>query len=382
MHVLLLSLAAVTLALHALALLDAWRGNRRMRHLDALPGEGDPPSVSVVIAARDEEHRLEQALRSVLAQDHPRLEVIVVDDRSSDGTAQILRRMREQHPLLEVLRVDELPSGWLGKTHAQQRGAEAARGELLLFTDADVVFEPSAVRRAALYLAREGLDHLTVAPRVLAPTRAVEALVGAFTVLFCLWARPWRARDPRSGNYVGIGAFNLVRAAAWRAAGTHAAIRMRIDDDMMLGKILKREGRTQELLVGGEMVQVEWYPNARALVRGLTKNAFAGVDFSVIAVLLWTVLQITVHVWPWIGVVAGTGWLSALNAGSVALMGLYFVGTCRASGVRPWLLPTLPLGVLVLVYVQWRSMIAALWRGHVEWRGTRYPLSELRASRV
>ena len=173
-----------------------------------------------------------------------------------------------------------------------------------------------------------------------------------------------------------------MRAAAWRAAGTHAAIRMRIDDDMMLGKILKREGRTQELLIGGEMVQVEWYPTARALVRGLTKNAFAGVNFSVTAVVLWTVLQLTVHVWPWIGVVAGSGWLSALNAGSVALMGVYFVGTCRGSGVRPWLLPTLPLCVLVLVYVQWRSMIAALWRGHVEWRGTRYPLSELRASRV
>ena len=215
-HVLLLSLAAVTLALHVSALLDAWRGNRRMRHLSELPGEGDPPSVSVVIAARDEEHRLEQALRSVLAQDHPHLEVIVVDDRSSDGTADILRRLQEQHPLLRVLRVDELPSGWLGKTHAQQRGGEAAQGELLLFTDADVVFEPSAVRLAALYLARERLDHLTVAPRVLAPTRPVEALVGAFTVLFCQWSRPWRARDPRSHHYVGIGAFNLVRAAPGR----------------------------------------------------------------------------------------------------------------------------------------------------------------------
>lgn len=383
MQTALLVLAGVSVLVHLITNLDALLGGRRIRRLADAPVDDAPlPSVSVVIAARNEERNLESALRSVLGQDHGDLEVIVVDDRSTDRTSEILARLAAEHERLTVVRVEQLPEGWLGKNHALQRGAERARGELLLFTDADVVMEPETVRLAVSHLVREGLDHLTLGPRIEIPTRALEALIGGFSVFFCLWARPWKARDPGSHRYVGIGAFNLVRVGAWRAAGTHAAIRMRIDDDMMLGKILKREGRTQELLIGGRMIRVEWYPSAPALVRGLSKNAYAGFEFRTWAVVLATLLQLALYVWPWLALVLTDGWVRLLDALCVGLMGIYFLGSNLESGVRPRFFLAFPLVVLVLVYAQWRSMLKALWHGHVEWRGTRYLLRELRSARV
>jgi cellulose synthase/poly-beta-1,6-N-acetylglucosamine synthase-like glycosyltransferase len=119
------------------------------RASDSLPGEKAWPKLSLLVACRDEAANVRAALSSVLAQDYPALEVVAVDDRSGDATGAILDELAAQHPMLRVVHVTSLPEGWLGKTHALARASEAATGELLLFTDADVVFAPGALRRAA-----------------------------------------------------------------------------------------------------------------------------------------------------------------------------------------------------------------------------------------
>src|SRR5262249_15789841 len=153
-----------------------------------------------------------------------RLEIIVVNDRSTDGTAAILERMGREHTGLRIRTITDLPDGWLGKNHAMLVGADEASGEFLLFTDADVVFEPAAVARAMPIVGEDRLDPLAALPEVEASGLALQAFVAAFGVFFSLYSRPWKAPDPKSPRHIGIGAFNLIRASVYRAIGTHRAI--------------------------------------------------------------------------------------------------------------------------------------------------------------
>lgn len=380
----LLWLSALTLALWLAVLLDSALGARRIGSLrDAEPvADAGAPRVSVVVAARNEARAIEHALASVLAQRYPDLEVIVVDDRSTDATGAILDRISIGHPRLHVAHLDALPPGWLGKNHAMQRGAAAATGDWILFTDADVVMETRAIARAVGFAEREGLDHLTVTPRLLMPGPALDLFAGTFGLLFAQYSRPWKARDPRSRAHIGIGAFNLVRASAYRAAGGHAPIAMRPDDDLKLGKLLKQNGFRQDLLFGRDAVSVEWYSTIGEAVRGLEKNSFAGAGYSVPAVLASSLALLALDVWPFLAVLVTAGPTRWLYLASVAVILAIYAGSTRGSGTRPWLAPLFPLGVLLLVYILLRSTWLAVRNGGIRWRDTFYPLEELRRNRV
>jgi glycosyltransferase involved in cell wall biosynthesis len=379
----LFSLALGTVLVYLALGFEVIRGNRSIRFLKDVPPLAGPfPRVSIVIPARNEERNLEEALRSVLAQDYPDLEFLVVDDRSTDRTGEILDRMAAADPRLQVVHVTELPPGWLGKNHALHLGSESASGEHLLFTDADVVLEPSAVRRAVGLLVREGLDHVTVSPEVERPSVLFEMFIGAFSFFFALYVKPWKARDPESARHVGIGAFNLVRAAAWRAAGGHRAIALRPDDDLKLGKLLKKNGFRQEFLFGREMVRVEWYASVRELIQGTTKNSFAAVDYRLPVVVASTVAQLALNVWPFLGLVLTGGPARLLNAATVLLVLLLCAVNAPLAGVRRWHGLGYPVASLLFLFILWRSTLVTLWTGGIDWRGTHYPLAELKANRV
>jgi glycosyl transferase family 2 len=384
MSIFLTVLAAVSLAAVLLAALVLADGQRRLRTLAEVdPGPaGDLPAVSVLIPARDEELHLERALRSVLEQDLAPAEVIVVDDRSSDRTPEILARLAAQYPALRVIRVDELPPGWLGKNHALHVAAQAAASPLLMSADADVVFDPTVLRRAVTLLERDGLDHVTLAPDVVVPGLALASVVGVFSVVFLLYFRPWKAPDPRSPRFMGIGAFNLMRADVYRKAGGHAVIALRPDDDVMLGKVLKRSGARQEMLIGRGLAAVEWYAGVREFVRGLMKNSFAVLGYSPLRVVCGTMFNALVFLGPVAGVFATDGAALLLNGGAVAVSLVLFGAACHQTSGR-WAAGLLyPFGAAVFLYIPWRSMALALSRGGIEWRGTLYPLAELRANRV
>jgi cellulose synthase/poly-beta-1,6-N-acetylglucosamine synthase-like glycosyltransferase len=383
-HPLLFWPAAFTALLMVAVFAELAAGGSRLRHLHQVPPltPEEMPAVSIVIAARNEERGIRPALRSVLAQQGRAIEVIVVNDRSDDATGIILDEMAAEEPRLRVVHVAELPPGWLGKNHALWLGAQAATGELLLFTDADVVMTPDTVARAAGYAVGERLDHLTIAPRVVMPGWLLQSFGVSFSVFFSLFTRPWKARDPRSRSHVGIGAFNLVRADAYRAMGTHRAIAMRPDDDVKLGKLVKKHGLRSDFVIGAEHVSVEWYHSLREVVRGLRKNAFAGVDYRVSTVLVATVSMIGLLIWPWAAVWITEGWTRALYAFSVGMMLLIYAGAARSQQTPWWLGVLFPAACALFLLVVWNAMLYALLNRGIEWRDTHYPLDELRANRV
>lgn len=380
--------AAQPLLISSALLLVAWalaagallRGGRRIRRLLdlPLPGAGELPPASVLVAARNEAGAVEGALRSLLAQDYPALEVVAVDDRSTDGTGRILDRLADAHPRLRVLHVEELPPRWLGKTHALWRAWREAEGEVVLFTDADVHLAPTALRRAVGHLQAEGADHLVAGPEVRAPGRWLEATVGAFQMVFGLTFQPWRVGDPASPHYVGAGAFNLVRAEAYRRVGGHRAVRLRPDEDLRLGQRLKEAGFRQRMVSGRGAVVVEWYATLGDLVRGLEKNAFAAADYRLARAVVGGLALLVLFLGPLGGLVLGRGTTRWLSAAALLSMGVAYADNARRYGTSPWLAPLLPLAGAVVAYASLRSIVLAAATGRIRWRGTSYSLEELR----
>ncbi len=377
-------LALANLVIVATAMLILVRGNRSIRFLRELPGNlpSTPPRVSIIVAARNEEANLEAALESLLAQDYPDLELTVVDDRSSDATPAILARIQARDARLRVVRIDGLPAGWLGKNYALERGAAAASGDILVFADADVVMRADAVRRAVAHALAASRDHLAITPEMIGPGVMLGMFMSAFTMYFSLYARPWKASDPQSRCFIGIGAFNLVRAGVYRAVGGHARIAMRPDDDIKLGKIIKDAGYSQEMLFGRGMIGVEWYPTIAALARGLEKNTLAGVEYSVAAILAGAVAQVALFVWPFVALACTSGAVLALNAVTCVLLFVACIAQTRYVGVSRWHAAGLPVATVLFIWILLRATFVTLRNDGINWRGTHYPLAALKANRV
>ena len=378
----LLALATLTTLILVAASIDFATGHRQLRSLkDVTPARTGPP-VSIIAAARNEARGIEAAVTSLLRLNYPALEIIIVNDRSTDETGAILERLARQHPRLTITHISALPEGWLGKNHALYVGAAKASSPLLLFTDADVMFQPTTLGRAVPLMEQDGLDHLTAIPDARVLGVALNAFVAAFGVFFSLYARPWKARDAHSRNHIGVGAFNLVRADVYRAIGTHRAIAMRPDDDMKLGKLVKKRGFRQDAVYGRDFITVEWYASLRELIDGLMKNAFAGVNYSLWAVAGSTAGLFLMDVWPFLALFATHGVTRILNVVSGLLIVLIFWISARYNGARLGYVLAFPLAALLLAYIIWRSALLAVISGRVIWRGTAYPLAQMRANRV
>jgi len=377
-------LSVLTLLFVLAVAIEFARGNRSLSRLKSLPPfqGGDVPRVSVIVAARNEARKIEQGLGSLLAQEYPNLEFIVMDDRSTDDTGAILDRMAEKDPRLHIVHVTTLPRDWLGKTHALHDGASRATGELLLFTDADVVIESSVVSRVVGFVCRGNTDHVAIAPQAEMPGVFLNMFGGAFALFFGMYAQPWKARDPKSARHIGIGAFNLVRTEAYRAIGGHRPIAMRPDDDMKLGKLIKKHGLRQEMLLGEGLVTVEWYSSVGELIRGLEKNSFAGLEYNLPAVIAAGITQLAVFVWPLLALLFTGGATRWLNAAIIAVLAFLYVDNAACHGMKRWHCLGLPVAAGLFVYIIWRATWRTLVDDGIDWRGTHYPLQELKANRV
>jgi hypothetical protein len=377
-------LAAASFALLLAATLLLGRANSltvRLSEVVRRTSAERAPRVSIIAPALNEERNLEAAVRSLARQDYPDCEIVLVDDRSTDATPRILARLKREIPNLRVVTVRELPPGWLGKNHANMLGARAATGEILVFTDADVMFEPSALDRAVAHLERHGIDHLAAAPGTVMP-----GLVNQFTLyfglMFTLFIRPWRARDPRSSAHVGIGAFNMVRASAYRAVGGHELIRLRPDDDLKLGKVLKRAGFRQDFVAGRGMIEVEWYASWGQVRDGLMKNLYAGAEYRTWLVAVGALSHVLLLVLPPFALLWTDGLAWWLNLGSVALFLWQGAAASRGFGTAWWAGVLLPPLALFGAYLMVRATWLTLRNDGIVWRGTHYPLAELRANVV
>ncbi|WP_243149675.1 glycosyltransferase family 2 protein [Thermaerobacter sp. PB12/4term] len=371
-----LLLAACTLS--GALCIEALGARFRIRRLGGEPigHRSHWPRVSIVVPAHNEEAHLEPTVRSLMAQDYPNLEIVLVDDRSQDRTGAMMDELARQDPRIRTLHVRDLPPGWMGKNHAMWVGARAATGEWLLFTDADVYMHPDTVRRAVDHALRHGLDHLTVAPLLTVRGLALAAWVGLFTLLFIASERPHRVRDPRCRHGVGVGAFNLIRRAVYEAIGTHRAIALRPDDDRQLGRQVKRHGYVQDMLVGGERIRVAWYHTLREAFRGLEKNTLASMNYRWDIALVGLAAVALAMLLPWIALILGAGWIRWTAAAAIIAIA---AGYLLANPPPLWRgLLVLPVGSVVLVYALARALVVTALRGGVHWGGRFFPLEQLR----
>jgi hypothetical protein len=359
---------------------ELWLGTRRTPGLDRIapaPG-GGLPRLSIVVPARNEEATVEPAMRTLLALDYPDLEIVAVDDRSTDRTGEILDRLATGDPRLRVLHVRELPSGWLGKNHALHAATAVAAGPWILFTDADVHFEPTALRRAVGFAEARRADHLVVLPEVVAVGFWEQLFLSFFWTLFASRFRPWKVSDPGSRDNVGVGAFNLVRAGAYCRAGGHAALRLEVLDDLMLGRRLKETGSRQECAFSGGLVRVRWLHGLGGIVEGLTKNVFAVLRFRLPMAIGAALMFLLLAVWPAAGIFVGPPGARILCGAVLALMVASMAAAPPTTRVSPLYGLGFPLAGVIFIYIILRSALRTYTQGGVVWRGTLYPLSELR----
>jgi glycosyltransferase involved in cell wall biosynthesis len=376
--------AVLTAGIYTLVAMDVITGNRAVRPLRDILFTPPPeaPRVSIIVAARNEERSIHEALHSILGLDYPNMEVIVVDDRSEDGTGDILDSIAAMSLSLKVIHIADLPAGWLGKNHALWIGSSRATGDLFLFTDADIVMEPTVLSRAVRYLQEDSLDHLAVTPRMTMPGTFLAMFGLSFIFFFSLFARPWKARDPGSRSHIGIGAFNLVRSGAYRAVGGHETIRLRPDDDMKLGKILKKHGYRSDVAYGPDFLSVEWYASVKEAVRGLEKNAFASCDYRVPLVLQGLAFLLLGSVFPYAAVFAVDGAARSIYCFVIILQILLVADCARFHGAPPLYAAGLAPSTALLSWIILRTTVLNLVRGGIYWRGTFYSLKELKRNVV
>jgi len=380
MHIFGLVLFTLVAAFWVLHGIRAAYGARRLPWLKYFEPAQDVrcPSISLIFAARDEEEKLPAALATLARIDYPHLEIIAVDDRSLDATGRILDEFAADHPRLRAAHISELPNGWLGKTHALQKGYETSSGEWLLFTDADVRFQPDVLRRAITLAEQDNLDHLTLLCNVEMRGFWEKTLITFFALAFHLTTDAYRVSDPNSRAYVGVGAFQLLRRGTYEAIGTHRRLAMEVVDDMKLGKLVKQRGFRSGVALAQEYVTVRWQEGAGSVIRGVTKNFFAAFDYNLaLAAAVMTGLLLLNAV-PFFAVFAAHGWIRICSAIAVVIA-LFVHGTVAVvTKVSPLYALTHPIGAVLLSYMVARSVAVTLWHGGVTWRGTFYPLDELK----
>jgi cellulose synthase/poly-beta-1,6-N-acetylglucosamine synthase-like glycosyltransferase len=334
---------------------------------------------SIVVAARNEEARIEQTIRRLLAQQEVEGEFIVVDDRSTDRTGEILQQLVKEDLRIRVIRIETLPAGWLGKCHACHVGASVATREWILFTDADCWLKPDMIVRAVQLAERDGVDHVTLTSGLASKSPALQASHLAFLLSFANWFSGVNRALPKS--YMGIGAFNLVRRSAYRECGGYEALRLTVLDDMKLGLLLRRAGKFTRAFLAGDDVECHWGTSVVNMIKIMEKNYFATLEFR-----LWLALALAAFVAFLIcGVLLGIVFHTASGlAAAISPLLLIVPGAVLARRIGwswraaigvPFVLPIFILALL-------NSTFVTLRQGGIRWRETFYSLEALRAGGV
>jgi glycosyltransferase involved in cell wall biosynthesis len=366
------------------------------------------PRVSIIVPARNEEEDIRETLQQLLVLEYSNYEIIAVNDRSTDRTGQIMDEValgivqsienglsksadvnphaeanRSVRPTrLRVIHVAELPSGWLGKTHAMWTAGKEASGDWLLFTDADVLFKTDALRRAMAYAESERADHVVLFPRMIMKQPSEKMMIAFFQALFVFGHRPWKVADPKARDHMGVGAFNMVRRSVYDAVGTYLALRMEVLDDMKLGKVIKSAGFAQRNVFGEDLISLHWAKGAFGIVNNLTKNFFAVLSFQWPRTVATIVGLGCLNLGPFIGIFLAHGWARVPYAIALVSLFLIYYGMSVRSAVPAYYVFLHPISTSLFMYTLLRSMFRTLWNDGIEWRGTKYPLEELRKGMV
>ncbi|HEY1263807.1 MAG TPA: glycosyltransferase family 2 protein [Terriglobales bacterium] len=341
----------------------------------------DPPRISIIVPARNEEEHVGEALTRLLRLDYENYEVIAVNDRSTDRTGQIMDQIASTpaaYGRLRVIHVSDLPARWLGKAHAMWTAARGSSADWLLFTDADVLFRPDSLRRAIAYAEADRADHLVLFPHMIMKTVGERMMIAFFQALFVFGHRPWKVADPRTKDTMGVGAFNLVRRTVYEQVGTYERLRMEVLDDMKLGKVIKQAGFAQRCAFGDDLISIHWARGAMGVIHNVTKNFYAVLSFQWWRALASSFGLAFLNLLPFVGLCLVGGWARLPYAVAVLSMFSIYVGMSRRSSIPPYYFILHPVSSAMFVYAVLYSMFVTVRRGGVAWRGTFYRLDDLK----
>jgi chlorobactene glucosyltransferase len=350
--------------------------NNRPNLSDVPPVTGTP--VSVIIPARNESIVIERVTRSVLASTYRPLELLVVDDRSTDDTALIVERLAAEDGRVRLIRGEPLPEGWYGKPWACFQGYRAARGEILLFTDADTHHEPELLARAVGALERERADLVTVAPWQRCVTFWERLVMPQVWLLLALRYHPSRVnRATRERDVIANGQFILVPRKSYEAVGTHQVVRDEVAEDLALAQAFHRAGRRIHFAFAERLMETRMYQSLPHIVEGWSKNMYLGGRRSfpedpVLRALVPVMLIASFAFWlvPPVALAAAGSAVVPAAAAATALSAAFWTLISYGMRIPPWYGLLYPIGALVGLYIGMRST----WRGarRVEWRGRVY----------
>jgi cellulose synthase/poly-beta-1,6-N-acetylglucosamine synthase-like glycosyltransferase len=354
---------------------------RKIKYLSSLKiTESKIPSVVIIIAVRNEEADIEQALTSVCKLAYQNYRVLIINDRSTDRTAEILTKIQSQY-LIEVINITVLPRGWLGKNNALYTGVKSSEEDYLLFTDADVIFKKDVLAKAMNFVVKNDLDHLTILPEIISSSSILKSVLSTFIIMLTALQRPWAAKISTSKASMGVGAFNLVKRKAYLQSGTHQIIAMRPDDDLQLAAIIKGSGGKADVLYGSNEILVEWYKTVKEFINGLMKNAFSGFDYSILKVIGGVVGTLLFFVLPLpLILIFGNTWQRVMVMIMLLFQVLLFWKMPGSKGKWWYGFTTIYSGV-IMIYIFTKAVFTNIVNGGIYWRETFYSLTELRKAK-
>lgn len=369
---------------HALVMMMTTRTLPRLEEVRS-PEPSEWPRLSVIVPALNEAETIETAMQSLLDEDYPNLQILLINDRSTDETGAIIDRMAAQDPRVTPVHITELPEGWLGKVNALHQGMLQANGECVLLTDADVHFAKGVLRKAISFGIAENKDFLTALPDVQTKSFWLQATSMALGELMGVAAKIWEVGKPNSQAYAGVGPFNLMRRETYDKSKGLPWLKMEISEDLGVGLMMKEAGAQMTLFNARNQLLWSWYKDLPEMVKGLEKNIFPLIgqykysNAILFSVLLWlTVLAPFAAFYP-----HGITWLAYVGGAAFSLHILYAIVYSR------WLnFPALPgiflqVGKPILSFILLRSAYLCWKQNGILWRGTHYRLQDLKAgSRV
>jgi chlorobactene glucosyltransferase len=336
-----------------------------------------PPRISIIVPARNEARQIEQCVCSLLAQDYPNLDVIVVDDRSEDDTAAIVARIAAEDTRVRLISGESLPPDWVGKPWALYQGARHANGEWLLFTDADTIHELGALSASLGYARGHNLDVLSVLTEQIMVTPAEWIFLPSilWTIAFAIGSLA-AINDPSRDNALFNGQYVFVSRRAYDGIGGHEAVRNEIAEDLELARRFKRDGRFRTALVNGNgLVRVRMYRSFGELWQGFVKNFWIGArDQELLAAIGITLLACVAPLTPIALIIALAmhAWTAAAALALAMLSAMVGVGPgMRRLGFGSMSSIYLPVGITAVIAIFITSVVQRA-RGGVLWRGRRY----------
>ncbi len=339
----------------------------------------DPPKVSVIMTACNEEASIEKALASRLSDTYSNIEFIIVNDRSTDRTLEIINETVKGDARVKVVNITELPDGWLGKLNALQKGVEASTGEWLLFSDADIVVSDGVMEQVMAYAVGNDLHHVAMLPSFYPISFLADAGVSAIIRTVIFGSQPWKIGKKDSKWATGSGSFNLVKRSMLEKIGGFESLKMEVIDDIALGQKLQKAGARPGMIFGRELVNVKWYDSTKDLFNGVGRTLFAGMGrFSGLRLTLIALFPYFFDMLPYFLFLSDSVYIRtvAITTILVSVTVEYALNIHLGRSIVSVLFP--PIGHTMAFAICIYSAVVNSIRGGINWKGTFYDSKTLR----